>query len=271
MMASCPHIFKHGFQKMLRSSCINAQSIRPTTCLFISDRDTVRPQQSKNISSISFRKSFFDSKSCSTLSSLSSPNYEKRCIQRGSVRYNQTSTESKLVLEKVKDMEFKEIYFTTSINMFRALGSATKFSCCAAVVGVPLSGGAALLGAIPMQTALSISSVLLLYPLLFLGPAFFISRVVAKIMISENQEYIKVSRVSLFGQRCDIYVKPTDILPIQHADGVFSKRMAVLKFKSSSKSLLFFPHNGNQNTDMEALEILFSGELLNKENKKNTD
>ncbi|XP_059163965.1 uncharacterized protein LOC131946934 [Physella acuta] len=269
MMSSSPLVFKHGFQRMSRFSYIHAQSWRPTTPLFMCKYNSVWLQQSQNISSMPLRKSLFDSRSCLTLSSSSSPSYEKGCIQRGTIRCNQTSSESKQLLEKIKNMEFREIYFTTSIRMFRTVCTSNKLSCLAAILGVPVSGGAALLGAIPTQTALSISSVLLLYPLIFLAPVFFISRVVAKIMISDNQEYLKMSHLTMFGQRRDIYVKPTDILPLQHhADGVFSKKMAVVKFRSSSKFLLLFPHNGSQNTDVEALEIIFSGELLNKENKK---
>ncbi|KAH9489869.1 hypothetical protein Btru_051788 [Bulinus truncatus] len=144
-------------------------------------------------------------------------------------------------------------------RLFRVVGFAARVSAFVFALGCPLSLALYFSGSVLPETALKIVGLTTINALLFLVPSILLtSRVVGKIMLSEDGKYLKISHLSIFGKRKDIYVTPQDLIFKKTNEKTIMK---VIKFQNSSKKLIFFPSSGTQDTEFEILDEIFGWKL----------
>lgn len=165
---------------------------------------------------------------------------------------------TKSLLEEVKNKEYISLYLVKSISMLRIMCTAAKVSMAMFGAGLPFCIGALLFEVMTQNTAIYITSTLAFYALFLTGQSYlFFSRIVGKIMISSDHSYMKFSRLTLFGTRRDMYVKTSDIAPLVKSGSIFDKRILRIRLSENSKQLIFLPQFGGDDTNFDALEMIF--------------
>ncbi|CAL1526358.1 unnamed protein product [Lymnaea stagnalis] len=184
--------------------------------------------------------------------------------------YKHTTSLSKLQDER-KSLDYEVIYLIERLRTLRTICKLNKISTICATVGSPSILGIGYMGILPMQTAQSLAFMFIMYAAFFLGPAVLISKVVGKMMISTNLDYLKISHLSVFGNRRDIYLSVNDLMPLQQSEeGVLASNIKILQFKNVSKKFIFLPQSGDINSYHTSLEMLLNGELgRDKKGEKN--
>lgn len=161
-------------------------------------------------------------------------------------------------LEDVKAKNYVPVYMHRKLKYIRFFCTLSKMCSLSFAVGTPLTLGAMLMGAISQSDALGILLTLGFYVLVFTGQSYiFISKIICKVMVSDDENYVKLSHLTLFGKRRDVYAKISDIVPVHGA--LFERQFQKIQFRRSSKKLILMPEAGGEDTNFEALEILFSG------------
>uniref|UniRef100_A0A0B6ZSJ0 Transmembrane protein 186 n=1 Tax=Arion vulgaris TaxID=1028688 RepID=A0A0B6ZSJ0_9EUPU len=169
---------------------------------------------------------------------------------------SQQTTSTNHILREAKAKEYITLYFNKFIRINRMLCVSAKLSTFMCVLSAPIFIGAVVMDMMDMQSAITFSGTIALYSALLTGQSFlFFSRNICLIMISTDDSYLKIAHLTLFGKRRDVYVKTSDVLPI--SGSVYQKKSYTVRFKNSSKKLIFRPHDGRDDINYEVLESVF--------------
>ncbi|BFZ17453.1 hypothetical protein BsWGS_20492 [Bradybaena similaris] len=161
-------------------------------------------------------------------------------------------------LEEVKAKNYIPVYFHSKLRYIRIFSTLSKMSCLSFAVGTPVVLGTMLTGVISQNDALGILITLGFYTLAFTGQSYILmSKIICKVMVSDDENYVKLSHLTVLGKRRDVYAKVSDIVPVQGA--LFEKKFQIILLRGSPKKLILMPEAGGEDTNFEALEILFSG------------
>ncbi|CAG5126875.1 unnamed protein product [Candidula unifasciata] len=170
------------------------------------------------------------------------------------------------LLEEVKAKEYITVYFNSRLKYIRFFCTLSKLSTIVFVAGTPITLAALLMNIISQNSALGALFTMGFYSFLFTGQSYLMmSKIICKIMISEDESYAKISHLNVFGKRRDVYVKVSDIVPV--TGSIYDKKLLVVQFKGSSKKLFLLPNAGGDDSDFETLDMLFSGAVVSKEDK----
>lgn len=167
---------------------------------------------------------------------------------------------------KYSQSEYSSLYLIDNVRFYRLLGRLTKYSLLMFLVGSPACIVTSFLNLFPVDNLKLIFTCLSFYMLIFMTQSYVLtSRIVAKVMISSDRNMIKISHLSIFGDRNDLYLSTSDIVKFPYYGAEFmDKKYVIMKFKNRSKHLIFFPGQGSIDTNFEALEHLFCSDT--KEN-----
>ncbi|RUS85391.1 hypothetical protein EGW08_006834 [Elysia chlorotica] len=178
-------------------------------------------------------------------------------------RWKQTEAGKLSHLSEVDKKEFTELYFIKNISFLRVLCRFSKLSVAMFLFATPASFFSAQLGIIPTATGTNIVTIFAAYAIIFTTQSWlFSSRIVGKIMLSSDDQLVKVSHLSLFGDRRDVFLKPSDFVPDkrERSGGFIDQNLCQVRIRNYPKRLLFMPHQGHVDTDHERIDLLLSGQ-----------
>lgn len=180
-------------------------------------------------------------------------------------REKQTKVEKPQELGDVHNKEYIELYFIKNISFLRVLCRFSRLSIVMFLFATPASLLSTQLGVLTPSTGTNIVMTFAMYAVLFTAQSWlFSSRVVGKIMISSDEEVVKVSHLSLFGDRRDVFLKPSDFVPSNKKEGIeggfLKQNLHQVKIKSYPKVLIYMPHQGHLDTDHERIYLLLGGQ-----------
>ena len=180
-----------------------------------------------------------------------------------SVRWKQTQVQSQSRLGDVESKEFIELYFIQNISFLRVLCRFSKLSVLMFLFATPASILTSQLGVISSATGTNIVATFGFYAVFFTAQSWlFSSRVIGKIMMSSDEEVVKVSHMSVFGERRDIFLKPSDFLPDKkdRGGGYVGQNLCHVRIRCYPKRLFYLPNQGHVDTDHERIDLLLSGD-----------
>ena len=178
-------------------------------------------------------------------------------------RWKQTKAGEQSGLGNVDNKEYIELYFIKNISFLRVLCRFAKLSIIMFLFATPASFMSAQLGVIPVTTGTNIVSIFATYAVLFTCQSWlFSSRVIGKIMLSSDDKVVKVSHLSLFGERQDVFLKPSDFVAVkkERGEGFMAENLCQVRIKTYPKRLLYMPHQGHADTDHERIHLILSGQ-----------
>ncbi|GFO23570.1 transmembrane protein 186 [Plakobranchus ocellatus] len=179
-----------------------------------------------------------------------------------SIRLKQTSAECSSDINNIDKKEFVELYFIKNISFLRVLCRFAKLSTLMFLFAMPASFISSQLSLISAATGTNIALTFACYSILFTTQSFFFSsRIVGKIMMSTDEEVVKFSHLSLFGERRDVFFRPKDIVPPkkERGGGYVAENLCTVRIKGYSKVLIYLPHQGHADTDHECVNLLING------------
>ena len=156
------------------------------------------------------------------------------------------------------------LFLSQGARFLRFFNVSSKLSTLLTVAGLPSLAVASQSNLLPLDTSLVYGQVLVgLTAFLCLQSFVFSSKVLAHIMISSDEKYVVLSYFSLFGKRNVIICTPDNILPVADFHKGFMRKVTI-KQSNFQKTLLFLPKSGGNDTEIEALEALFSSKKINE-------
>lgn len=146
--------------------------------------------------------------------------------------------------DNVKNTEFRVCYRFPYIRLARFLSRLKIYQTAATVMTIPpvfYCYSAGLVGIESCAGAVCICS--LAMTLLYVAGNFF-RRLVGLVALSNDERTVRISRLTFWGNRHDIYVAPDEIVPLGEYEDNFSDAYAKLRFYSTPDVLYMFLRYG---------------------------
>ncbi|KAM9792673.1 transmembrane protein 186 [Neosynchiropus ocellatus] len=150
-------------------------------------------------------------------------------------------------------LKYNMIYTFPHIKLLRAISRMKLFQTGLTVVVLPPVYTLYLLGHVPLSLATYSTGGALFAGIMLYAASHFFRRVVGMMYLDPSQTTLKVSHLTFWGKRNDLYMPVTDVMPVADTGDSANEVILRLKRYSTADTLYFFSRYGRI-VDKEAFE-----------------